>query len=67
MADNPELTANLIAADLQPDGDNYFSGYVAEATAAQFYKFEIGPELLPDPAARAQHGGILDTAATLTV
>jgi maltooligosyltrehalose trehalohydrolase len=57
VSDNPQLAENAIRAELEPEGDGYFSGYVPEAKAGQYYKLKIGSTLFPDPAARAQHGG----------
>jgi 1,4-alpha-glucan branching enzyme len=52
---NPEITENAIEAKLEPEGNGYFSGYVADAQAGQFYRLKLGSNLLPDPAARAQY------------
>jgi len=57
VSDEPGLTEKAITAELEAEGNNYFSGYVPEAKAGQFYKLKLGCMLFPDPAARAQHGG----------
>src|ERR1700751_2926189 len=57
VSDNPQLAENAIRAELEPEGDGYFSGYVPEAKAGQYYKLKIGSTLFPDPAALAQNGG----------
>jgi maltooligosyltrehalose trehalohydrolase len=57
VSSDPELKANPAQVALVPDENQYFSGYVPEAKPGDFYKFVIDDRLLPDPAARAQHGG----------
>ena len=52
-----EVNNSPLQAVLNPEGNQYFSGYVPEARAGDFYKFIIDERLLPDPAARAQYGG----------
>ncbi|MGA7130445.1 MAG: malto-oligosyltrehalose trehalohydrolase [Chthoniobacterales bacterium] len=52
-----EVNNSPVRAVLNPEGNHYFSGYVPEAKAGDFYKFIIDERLLPDPAARAQYGG----------
>jgi 1,4-alpha-glucan branching enzyme len=42
VSDEPGLTENAITADLKAEGNNYFSGYVPEAKAGQFYKLKLG-------------------------
>jgi maltooligosyltrehalose trehalohydrolase len=54
---NPELTRDVVTAELNPEGNNYFSVFVPEARAGLCYKYQIGSKLYPDPAARLQSGG----------
>jgi maltooligosyltrehalose trehalohydrolase len=47
--------------DLQPEGDGYFSGFVAEAKTGDLYLFRLDgrPEMYSDPASRFQPRGPL--------
>jgi maltooligosyltrehalose trehalohydrolase len=54
---NPDLTEDVIAFELTPEENSYFSVFVPEARAGLFYKYHIGSKLYPDPAARLQSGG----------
>ena len=57
VSGDAEVVNSPVQAVLNPEGNQYFSGYVPEAKAGDYYKFVIDERLLPDPAARAQYGG----------
>jgi maltooligosyltrehalose trehalohydrolase len=57
VSGDSEVNNCPVQAVLNPEGNHYFSGYVPEAKAGDFYKFVINDRLFPDPAARAQYGG----------
>src|ERR1700747_3227771 len=57
VSGDSEVNNSPVQAVLNPEGNQYFSGYVPEAKAGDFYKFVINDRLFPDPAARAQYGG----------
>ncbi|HXF11145.1 MAG TPA: malto-oligosyltrehalose trehalohydrolase, partial [Desulfuromonadaceae bacterium] len=46
-----------LVADLQPEEDGYFSGFVPDARAGMFYKFVVDRGAFPDPASRFQPQG----------
>ena len=57
VSGDAEVSNSPVQASLVSEGNHYFSGYVPEAKAGNFYKFIVNDRLLPDPAARAQYGG----------
>ena len=55
--DSGGANSNASIAELEPEGDGYFSGRVAAARPGMLYKFRLDSGAFPDPASRFQPDG----------